>query len=119
MKHRRTFLMTMATGIIALTVVMAPVLADELLGVISKVDVENKKLTVIEKGSDKEVEITTNDDTEVVTGKGASKIDLAKLAKGVTKQVDAGKKGMFAKVIHENKVASKILVGKKAAEKSE
>lgn len=119
MKNRRTFLMMLAAGFMALTVVIAPVVADELLGVISKVDVENKKLTVIEKGTDKEFEITTKDDTEVVTGKGASKIDLEKLSKGVTKQLDAGKKGMFAKVIHENKVASKILVGKKAAEKSE
>jgi hypothetical protein len=119
MKNRRTFLMTLAAGLMALVVVVAPVVADELLGVITKVDVENKKLTVVEKGSNTEVEITTKDDTEVVTGKGSSKIDLERLSKGVAKAVDAGKKGTFAKVIHENKVASKILVGKKAVEKSE
>ncbi|MDR3634490.1 MAG: hypothetical protein P4L84_11855 [Isosphaeraceae bacterium] len=119
MKNRRTFVMTIAAALMALAVVVAPVLADELLGFVTKVDVENKKLTVVEKGSDKEVEITTKDDTEVVTGKGSSKIDLAKLSKGVTKAVDAGKKGTLAKIIHEDKVASKIFVGKKAVEKSE
>lgn len=118
MKNRRTFLMTMAAGLMALTVVIAPVVAEELLGVITKVDVENKKLTVQEKGGG-EVEITTTDDTEFITPKGARKIDLEKIAKGVTKAQDAGKKGMPVRITHENKVASKIAVGKKAAPKKD
>lgn len=115
MQNRRAFWMAVAAGLMAVTVIIAPVVADELLGVITKVDVANKKLTVQEKGGG-EVEITTTDDTEVVSKNGTSKIDLEKLSKGVTKQVDAGKKGVMAKITHENKVASKILIGKKAAQ---
>ncbi len=113
MQTRRSLILCLATGLTALSMVVLPALADELFGVITKVDVDAKKLTVVEKGSDKEVMVTTNDDTEVVTGKGSSKIDLEKLAKGVAKQQDAGKKGVFAVITHENKVASKIKVGGK------
>ena len=113
MKNRRAFLMTMAAGLMALTVVIAPVIAEELFGVLTKVDVENKKLTVQSKdGGD--VEITVNDDTELVTGKGSNKIDLEKLSKNLAKASDAGKK-VQTKVTHENKVASKVYIGKKAA----
>jgi hypothetical protein len=117
MKNRRSFLRTMAAGIVALAVVVAPAIADELFGVITKVDVAAKKITVVEKGSDKEVEITTTDDTEYVTKKGTDKLNLEKLQKNVTKSIDAGKKGLFAKVTHEKGVASKIsAAGKKKAE---
>jgi len=117
MKDRRSFLRAMAAGIVALVVVVAPAIADELLGIVTKVDVAGKKLTVVEKGSDKEVEITTNDDTEWVTKKGTNKLDLEKLSKQVSKRVDAGKKGVFARITHEKGVASKLsTVGKKAAD---
>ena len=53
------------------------VIASELLGVISKVDVEGKKITVIEKGTDKEVVVTINDDTKVaVKKKGEDEVSL-------------------------------------------
>ncbi|SIN73597.1 hypothetical protein SAMN05444166_0534 [Singulisphaera sp. GP187] len=110
MTHRRSFLRTLAVSLVALTVVVIPAIADELLGVITKVDVATKKITVLEKGSDKEVEITTTDDTEYVTPKKTSKLDLEKLQKNVTKQIDAGKKGVRAKVTHEKGVASSISV---------
>jgi hypothetical protein len=115
MKNRREFMLTLTAGLVALAVIITPVIAEELFGVITNVDVEGKKVTVVNKEGDETV-ITTNDSTEVVSGKGgeSSKLDLEKLAKGVKKQTDAGKKGVFAKVTHENKVASKILlVGKK------
>src|SRR3954454_19463356 len=108
MKNRREFLLTLTAGLVALAVVITPVIADELMGVITKVDVAGKKLTVVEKDSDKEVTVTTTDDTEYVTGKGANKIDLEKIAKGVAKSQDAGKKGIMVKVTHEKGVASKI-----------
>src|SRR4051812_12596618 len=66
MKNRRVFLLTMIAGAVALVVVAAPVIADELFGVITKVDVEGKKLTIVEKGTDKEVIVTVSDDTEAV-----------------------------------------------------
>src|SRR3954469_4023302 len=115
MKNRREFLLTLTAGLVALAVVITPVIADELLGVITKVDVEGKKLTVVEKGTDKEVVVTTTADTESVSGKGeTNKIDLEKLAKVVAKIQDAGKKGMNVKVTHEKGVASKIEPTKKA-----
>ncbi|WP_406699388.1 hypothetical protein V5E97_11015 [Singulisphaera sp. Ch08] len=116
MKDRRAFLRTLALGLVALSVVVAPAIADELFGVIIKVDAPAKKIVVLEKGTDKEVEVTTTDETEYVTKKGTSKLDLEKLSKNVTKQIDAGKKGVRAKVTHEKGVASSIsTVGKKAA----
>jgi len=86
---------------VALAVIVAPAIAEELLGR----DLQGRtsrarKLTVIETGTDKEVIVTVTDDTEFVTAKGSSKIDLEKLSKGVTKQIDAGKKGVRAKVEH-------------------
>ena len=108
MKNRRKFLMTLTTGFVALAVVVGSAFADELIGVLSKVDADAKKVTVIEKDTDKEVIVTITDDTEYVTQKGSSKIDLAKVSKNVAKAQDAGKKGINVTVTHEKGVASKI-----------
>ena len=110
MKNRRTFLMTLVAGLMALAVIVAPVIADELFGVITKVDVEGKKITVANKEDDKDVVVTITDDTEYVTPKGTSKVDLEKLSKNVAKIQEKGKKGITAKVTHEKNVASKITV---------
>jgi hypothetical protein len=106
MKNRREFLLSMTAGLVALAVIITPVIAEELMGVITKVDVEGKKLTVMTKGGD-ELEVKTTDSTEVVSAKGDT-TSLEKLANGVKKATDAGKKGAFAKITHEGKVASKI-----------
>jgi hypothetical protein len=123
MKNRRGFLLTCVTGFVAMALVVGTVIADELLGVLTKVDVEGKKLTVVEKDTDKEVVIKTNEDTEWVTKKGNMKLDseaLEKLDGFVKKVQDAGKKGVTVKVTHEKHVASKLEVKfqkrKKAAE---
>jgi hypothetical protein len=117
MQNRRKFVLTLAAAVAGMGLVVASVIADELLGVLSKVDVEGKKITVVEKGTDKEIEIKITDDTETVTKKGAVKVDLEKLAKNVEKAADAGKK-VNVKVTHEKGVASKIEIQrkKKAAE---
>ncbi len=113
---RRGLLLTLTSMFVALLVLAAPVIADELLGVITKVDVEGKKLTVLSKEDDKDVEITVNDKTEYVTKKGAIPIDLEKVAANVKKAQDAGRKGITVKVFHEKGVASKIEpAGKKKA----
>ncbi len=109
MKNRREFLLTLTASLVALAVVITPVIAEELMGFITNVDLEGKKVTVLTKGGD-EVELKTTDNTEVVTGKGGTS-DLEKLSKAVKKQKDDNKKGVFAKVTHENKVASKITIG--------
>jgi biopolymer transport protein ExbD len=108
MIQRRKFLTVAITGFVALVVVGGIAVADELMGTIIKVDASAKKVTVLEKGTDKEIEVTITDDTEYVTGKGASKIDLEKVEKQLTKIKDAGKKGINVTVTHEKGVASKI-----------
>jgi hypothetical protein len=109
MNNRRAFLPLLTASVVALGVIVAPVIADELFGVITKVDVESKKLTVQSKDGDETV-VTTNDDTEIVLGKEGEprKLDLEKLATNVKKDQDAGKKGVFAKITHEKGVASRI-----------
>jgi hypothetical protein len=108
MKNRRSFLFMLVPALVAVAVIVAPAIADELLGVITKVDVAGKKVTVVEKDTDKEVLVTVTDDTDFVTPKGSSKIDLEKVAKNVEKAQAKGRKGMNVKVTHEKAVASKI-----------
>src|SRR4051812_45209881 len=110
MKDRRSFMRMLAVGFVALAVVVAPASADELFGTITKVDVEGKKLTVVEKGTDKEVIVTTNDDTEQVSKKGNQKLDLEKFSGFLEKVKEKGAKGIQAKITHEKNVASKIQV---------
>ena len=108
MPNRRKFFLVLTTSFVALGLIAGTALADELLGVLTKVDADAKKVTVIEKGTDKEVVVTINDATEWVTKKGASKIDLAKVAKNVEKAQGNGHKGINVKVEHDKGVASKI-----------
>jgi uncharacterized membrane protein len=116
MTTRRKFWTYLTTAFVAIAVVVGTTVADELMGYITKVDVEGKKLTVVDK-DDKETEVTVTSDTEYVTPKGSSKIDLEKVAKNVTRQKDAGKKGIGVTVTHEKGTASKIeqKAGKKKA----
>ena len=117
MKNRREFLLMLTAGVVALAVVAAPVIADELFGTITAVDVDAKTVTVVEKETDKEIKVKVNEDTEYVTPKKSSKIDLEKLSKNIEKAKEKGKQGVRVKVTHEKKVASKITVAtKKQAE---
>ena len=109
MQSRRGFLIKVGAGFAAAgMVVVGTVLADELLGVITKVDIEGKELTVIEKDTDKEVKIKVTDETETKTKDGYAKIDLEKLETRVKKVQEFGKKGIEAKIYHEKGVASKV-----------
>ncbi len=116
MKNRRTLLMALSTAFVALSLIVGPAIADELYGVLTKVDVDAKKVTVVEKDTEKEVQVTITDETEYVSKKGASKIDLGKVAKNVEKAKDAGKKGISVQVTHEKGVASKITPAAKKKE---
>jgi hypothetical protein len=122
MQNRRKFLLMVTTGVVAMGLVVASVIADELLGVITKVDVDGKKITVEEKETNKEFQIKITDDTEQISQKGTAKVDLEKLDGYLKKVQDAGKKGITVKVTHEKGVASKIETkrgsgkGKKKAE---
>ncbi len=116
MKNRRKFLMFLTTGFVAMAVIVGSAIADELIGYISKVDVEGKKITVVDK-DDKETEVKITDETEYVTPKGSSKIDLEKVSKNVEKAKEKNKKGLNVTVTHEKGTASKIepKAGKKKA----
>ena len=122
MQNRRKFVLTLAICFVSMSFVVASVLAEELLGFITKVDFDAKKVTVVEKDKDDEIVLTTDDKTEYVTKDGTVKVDkeiYEKIEKGIEKAKDAGKKGYFAKITHEKKVISKIQrvggKGKKAA----
>jgi hypothetical protein len=115
MQNRRGFLTRLAIcfGVMGLVGIGGMVFADELLGVITKVDVEGKKITVVEKGSDTEHEIKVTDETEIPKkGGGFAKLDaekdLEKLDMRVKGAIEKGRPGVPAKITHEKNVASKI-----------
>ena len=113
MKTRRSIVRVLTCVFVAFGVLVVPALAAELIGRISKVDVEGKKIVVKEKDTSKEVEVKVTDDTVVIQRDMESKIDLEKLSK----RVEKAKNGVSVTVTHENGVASKIKVaGKKKAE---
>jgi hypothetical protein len=110
MKNRRTFLLGLTSGFVALAFVAGTALAAELLGVMTKVDPDAKTVTVIPEGSEKEVTVTITDKTVAVSKKGETPVDFEKLAKAVQKAKDNGAKGAMVKIEHEKNVASKIQV---------
>jgi hypothetical protein len=121
MQNRRKFVLTLVACFVAMGFVVASVLADELLGVITKVDFDAKKITVIEKDKEDETVLETNADTEYVTKKETVKVDKSvyeTLEKDIDKAKEKGKKGVFAKITYDKKIISKITrtgKGKKAA----
>jgi len=115
MQNRRKFVVMMAAAFLGMGLVVASVLADELFGVITKVDADAKKITVVEKDTDKEIDVKITDDTEYVTKKGTGKVDFEKLEKGIAKAKEKGAKGISVKITHEKHVASKIETQKKKA----
>jgi hypothetical protein len=115
--NRRKFLFSLAVCLISATVVVGTVVADELLGVLTKVDIEGKKVTVKEKESGKDVIVTITDKTEQVSKRKGetttTPVDLEKLEKYVKKVQENGQEGLAIKITHEKAVASKIEVQKK------
>src|SRR5262249_39319539 len=82
MQSRRGFLFKLAAGFAAMAlVVVGTVGAAELLGAITKVDVEGKKITVVEKGSDKEIDLKITDESKEVRKGEEESVDLEKLEK--------------------------------------
>ena len=105
MKSRpKSLMMILACTAMALGVMIVPALADELMGRITKVNLDSRTLTVIEKDTDKLIDVKVNDDTIFLTRKGEVKVDLEKLEKGLEK----AKQGIPVVVTHEKGVASKI-----------
>ncbi len=106
MRHRHAFRWA-ASAVAVLGVLVGPILADELIGKITAVNIDAKKLTVKEKGSDKDVDVTVTDETVVERPNGKSgKADLEKMKKAVEKSKNGG---INVEITHEKGVASKIL----------
>lgn len=112
----RHFCRTLACAVAMLGVLIVPALADELIGRITAVDVDAKKLVVKEKGTDQDVDVTVNEDTVVHRANGKTgKPDLEKMKKAVEKS----KKGLPVEITHEKGVASKIVHKGNAKKKGE
>jgi hypothetical protein len=107
MKTRRTFPMALACAAVALGLVVIPALADELLGRITAVNVDAKKITVSQKDSDVAIQLKVTDQTIFVTPKGDRPVDLAKLRE----RVEASKKGIPVRVAYEGDTASEVRLG--------
>ncbi|QEH36117.1 hypothetical protein OJF2_46770 [Aquisphaera giovannonii] len=117
LQTRRGIIVKLTAGLAGLLFVVGAAFADELLGTIIKADAESKTLTVVAKDTDKEVKVKVTDKTEYVTKKGSGKVDFEKVEKGIEKAKERGRKGIMAKITHEDGVASKIeAVAKKKAE---
>jgi hypothetical protein len=88
MKLWRDVLLTLTAVLVAGAVIIMPVLADEPFGVITSVDVANKKVGFLSKRGER-FEFEIKDKTEIVNGRG-EKIDLEAVAKAVSKANSAG-----------------------------
>lgn len=115
MMKQRGFVLMLTTCLVALVLVVGSAIADELMGMITKIDVDGKVLTVLPKDAKKEIKVKVTDKTEVSSTKGVRKIDLEKLAKKLEKAQDDGRKGLRAKITYEDGVASKLEFAKKKA----
>ncbi|MBX6312344.1 MAG: hypothetical protein IRY99_05405 [Isosphaeraceae bacterium] len=105
MQTRRRFVLTLTAVLVALGLVVVPVLADELIGRITKVDVAASKIVVTEKGTNKEVDVKVTESTVYETPQGKEvRVNLEKLQK----RVEKAKKGVSVIVTHEKGVASRI-----------
>jgi hypothetical protein len=96
MKIRGNKLLASTAGLMALIVLAGAALAAELKGTVKEVDTEAKKVIVTEAGTDKEVEVTVNDETEILDEEGEA-IELSEVMTGAT-----------VEVTHEGGTASKI-----------
>ena len=103
MLSRRSWLRGLTTSAVALLVVAAPILADELIGTVQSTNVDAKTFLVMPKGGGDDVEVTINAKTEFETSKGKklNNFDLGKM-----------KKGTNVTVTHTKGVASKVVVSK-------
>ena len=113
MQNRRKFVLTLTAAVVGMGLVVASVIADELLGVITKVDADAKKITVVEKDTDKEIEVKITDDTEYVAGRIPARSTSRNWRRASRRPRRKGRKGITAKITHEKAVASKIEVQRK------
>lgn len=98
----RNWMRMAVASVTTLFVMAAPILADQLLGVVQEVDVAANKIVVKPKGKDsKNVTVTVDGSTtyETAKGKEIKKSPLEKLKKGVILEIE-----------HKDAKASKIVI---------
>jgi len=98
----RNWMRMAVASVTTLFVMAAPILADQLLGVVQEVDVAANKIVVKPKGKDsKNVTVTVDGSTtyENAKGKEIKKSPLEKLKKGVILEIE-----------HKDAKASKIVI---------
>ena len=113
MQNRRKLLFMLSATFVGMALVVASALADEVLGFITKVDADAKKITVVTKDKDEELVLETNADTEYIAKKGEEgvKVDkevYEKLEKSIEKAKEKNRKGVMAKITYDKKIISKI-----------
>lgn len=115
---RRTLARILPPFVVAAGVLSAPVIAEELRGLLTQVDIEKKTVTItIEDGS--EVVVSVRPDTQYVTPKGTASLELEKMVKSLERAQSKGRKGFGVLVIHEESVASQIKVEARKREKGQ
>ncbi len=115
----RNWMRLAMTGVMTLLVCAAPILADQLIGVVQEVDVAANKIVVKPKGKAKDnVTVTVSNDTvyENAKGKVMKKSPLEKLKKGVVLEIEHKDAKASKIVVKGNPNAKKGEGGKKKAE---
>lgn len=106
MNSPRQFVLPLATGLLALAVLVAPVVADQFTGTVKSVDEIENELIVLDPKTDKNYQIQVLPATKIT--KEGMKTELKKLMKG--DEVD---------IQHERGVAAEIKVKSKKMKKVE
>ncbi len=101
---RTTFGIVLALSTVGFTGRSEAMQADQLTGIVSSVDLEAKKIAVTPTGKQLNIDVTVNDQTEIVSSSG-KKLELKEL-----------KSGDGLGVAHTAGLASKIVVNIKPAE---
>jgi hypothetical protein len=104
MQARRSWLLALSSGCVALAVLVVPALAAEVRGRVRAVNPDARKVVVTEQGTAQDVELRITDATVFeLPGGGTPKrpLDLSRL-----------RKGALVVVTHEGGVASKIALRK-------
>jgi hypothetical protein len=102
MQTRRSWPLALASGCVAVGILIVPALAAEVMGRVRAVNPDTRKVVVTEKGTAKDVEVRVTDATvfELPGGETPKRQpDLSRL-----------RKGALVVVTHEGGVASKIAI---------
>lgn len=118
---RRPWFRLLVSATVALLFMVVAVKAEEIFGILSKVDADHNKITITQKKSDRETVLTVTDETQFVTPKKSGKFVAKRVAKRVEKAQEKGRPGIPVAVTYDDGVASKVEIraGKKKKKKKD